>query len=405
MLIALATHPIQYQTPVWKALAARGAVPFEVWYLTAHGVEPSLDAEFGQAFSWDVDTLSAYAHRFPEGKATSTLGGFLSVPLPADFRRRLAGGAVHALLVPGWHVLACWQAIVAARRLGIPVWLRGDSNDLKRDSRARWLLKRALVGGLFRRVDRFLCVGAATRRLYESYGVDAGRLAWAPHAIDNERFAAQASAERPSREVLRRRWAIPEDAFCVLFAGKFIPKKRPGDLVSALGLLRELSPGRRYHGLFVGAGELGTALRRQCRVAFDAEARGGASGESRERAPAATFAGFLNQTEISRAYVAADALVLPSEHETWGLVVNEALASGLPCVVSDRCGAAEDMVVPLDPALRFPAGDVRALAEAMMHLADHPLPPAAMAAHVSRFSVATTVDTIERLWHELPARR
>jgi glycosyltransferase involved in cell wall biosynthesis len=253
-------------------------------------------------------------------------------------------------------------------------------------------------------VDRFLCVGAATRRLYESYGVDASRLTWAPHAIDNERFAAQAGTERPSREALRRAWGIPEDAFCVLFAGKFMSKKRPGDLVGALGLLRELSPGRRYHGLFVGAGELGAALRRQCRVVFDAEAHGGPSGESREGAPPATFAGFLNQTEISRAYVAADALVLPSDHETWGLVVNEALASGLPCIVSDRCGAAEDLVAPLDPALRFPAGDVRALAESVMHLSAHPLPPAAMAAHISRFNVAETVDTIERLWHELPAR-
>jgi glycosyltransferase involved in cell wall biosynthesis len=405
VLTVLATHPIQYQTPVWKALAARGAVPFEVWYLTAHGVEPSLDAEFGQAFSWDVDTLSGYTHRFPEGTVPSALGSFLSMRLPSDFRRRLAGGTVDALLVPGWHVLACWQAIIMAHRWGIPVWLRGDSNDLKRDSRAKWLLKRAIIGRLFRRVDRFLCVGASARRLYESYGVDVDRLAWAPHAIDNQRFAAQAGAERPSREALRRRWAIPEDAFCVVFAGKFIPKKRPGDLVGALRLLRELAPGRRYHGLFVGAGELGAMLRGQCRVAFDAEARGGPSSESREGAPPATFAGFLNQTEISQAYVAADALVLPSEHETWGLVVNEALASGLPCIVSDRCGAAEDLVVPLDPTLRFPAGDVRALAASVMHLADHPLAPAVMAAHISRFSVATTVDTIERLWYELPARR
>ena len=114
---------------------------------------------------------------------------------------------------------------------------------------------------------------------------------------------------------------------------------------------------------------------------------------------AASFAGFLNQTEISRAYVAADALVLPSDPgETWGLVVNEALASGLPAVVSAACGSAEDLVVPLDPRLRFPLGDIEALAAAIRHLADHPVPAAAMAEHIARYDFSVTVDTLETLW-------
>lgn len=400
MLTVLSTHPIQYQAPVWNGLAARG-VPFEVWYLTSHGVRPSLDREFGRTFSWDVDTLAGHPHRFPEGRVPSELGGFRDVRLPADFRRRLAEGPVNALLVPGWNVLAYWQAVHSAHRLGIPVWLRGDSNDLKRDASAKRLLKRALLGGLFRRVDRFLCVGAANRRLYESYGVTGDRLAWAPHAVDNERFASQALAERPNREALRRSWGIPPHAFCIAFVGKFVPKKRPGDIVAALRLLRTLAPGRPCHGLFVGSGELGEALRAECRVAFDAEHRDPAGGAAGDAAPSATFTGFLNQTEVSSAYVAADVLVLPSDaDETWGLVVNEALASGLACVVSDTCGSAEDLVVPLDPALRFPVGDVRALAESVARLADHPVSPAAMQAQIAKYSVAATVDTIERLWHE-----
>jgi glycosyltransferase involved in cell wall biosynthesis len=398
VLAVLATHPIQYQAPVWTSLAARG-VSFEVWYLTSHGVRPSLDPEFGRTFSWDVDTLSGHPHRFPEGRVPSALGGFRDVRLPADFRRRLAAGSVDALLVPGWHVLAYWQAVHLAHRLGIPVWLRGDSNDLKRDAPARRLVKRALLGRLFRRVDRFLCVGAANRRLYESYGVTADRLAWAPHAVDNVRFAAQARAARPDREALRRAWGIPPDAFSVAYVGKFIPKKRPGDVAAALRLLQALVPGRRFHGLFVGAGDQGGALREGCRVVYDAERGGSVADAADAAAPAATFTGFLNQTEISRAYVAADALVLPGV-ETWGLVVNEALASGLPCIVSDGCGSAEDLVVPLDAALSFPVGDVRALAESVRHLAEHPVPAAAMQTGIARYSVAASVDTIERLWHE-----
>jgi glycosyltransferase involved in cell wall biosynthesis len=80
----------------------------------------------------------------------------------------------------------------------------------------------------------------------------------------------------------------------------------------------------------------------------------------------ASFAGFLNQTEISRAYVAADCLVLPSDHgETWGLVVNEALASGLPCIVSDACGCSEDLV---EQQCSFPLGDIGILADRLDRL-------------------------------------
>src|SRR5258708_7636394 len=64
MLAILSTHPIQYQVPLWQALAKTGSVPFEVWYLTAHGAEPSYDRQFDKSFAWDLDALSGYPHRF-----------------------------------------------------------------------------------------------------------------------------------------------------------------------------------------------------------------------------------------------------------------------------------------------------------------------------------------------------
>jgi glycosyltransferase involved in cell wall biosynthesis len=82
--------------------------------------------------------------------------------------------------------------------------------------------------------------------------------------------------------------------------------------------------------------------------------------------PPASFTGFLNQSEISQAYVAADCLVLPSDYgETWGLVVNEALASGLPCLVSQACGCAEDLSI----CDIFPLGDIDMLALKLVRLA------------------------------------
>jgi glycosyltransferase involved in cell wall biosynthesis len=127
-----------------------------------------------------------------------------------------------------------------------------------------------------------------------------------------------------------------------LFCGKFIPKKRPLDLVDAAQLLLRSHPELKVHLLFVGSGELGDELRAKCNVLFDADQS--VVSSQRPPAPPASFAGFLNQTEISKAYVAADYLVLPSESETWGLTVNEAMASGLPAIIADAVGCAPDLI-------------------------------------------------------------
>jgi glycosyltransferase involved in cell wall biosynthesis len=304
MLVILATHPIQYQVPIWQILARRAKVPFEVWYITAHGVAPSFDPEFGKVFAWDLPLLEGYPHRFPEAGAPPHLGTSMQVGLPAEYAQRLRSGEVSAIFVPGWNVRACWEAAFIAHRHGVPVWMRGDSNDLKIDRGAKRWVKRLLLGALFRRVDRFLYVGAANRRLYESYGVGSSRFAWAPHAVDNERFAVQGETNRLRRSALRARWNIPENAFCILFAGKLIPQKNPGDVVEALRRLQVIE-GDAYHGLFVGVGELAGELRSKVASVYDAE-QGVAAGEpTGVVGPKVSWAGFLNQNEMSEAYVAS----------------------------------------------------------------------------------------------------
>src|SRR4029077_16141557 len=127
----------------------------------------------------------------------------------------------------------------------------------------------------------------------------------------------------------------------------------------------QIDPLQSAHLLFVGSGELGDALRGACDVVHDAEVGRMACSTGAGRVKA-SFTGFLNQTEISRAYVAADCLVLPSGYgETWGLVVNEALASSLPSLVSHACGCAEDLV---GRALSFPVGDIASLSDRLESL-------------------------------------
>ncbi len=145
---------------------------------------------------------------------------------------------------------------------------------------------------------------------------------------------------------------IPQDAVCFLYAGKLVPKKRILDLLRSLDLAR--ASGCGMHLLVVGTGEL----------------LGRARAVSLDRALPVTFAGFLNQRQIVRAYVAADCLVLPSDYgETWGLVVNEAMACGLPALVSDRVGCGPDLVEDGVTGAVFPFGDVGTLAVRLTQLA------------------------------------
>ena len=328
MLAILTTHPIQYQVPLWQALAREGKIPFEVWYLTAHGTKSSYDEQFGKSFSWDIDTLSGYQYRFLDVNENANVSSFTKLRLKKPLEKLFYENKVTALWIQGWQVFAYWQAVRQAHISKIPVWLRGESNDLGHNPAGKRLVKQLVLGQLFDRVKNFLYIGAANRRLYESFGVKSDQLHPAPYCVDNDRFTRQADALLPERADIRRQWGIPENAFCILFAGKFIPKKRPHDIITAMQDVRWRNFDRPVHLLFVGSGQLGEELKKNCHVVFDQDSTDHSYSRHRDdRKPAASFTGFLNQTEISKAYVAADCLVLPSDPgETWGLVVNEALA-------------------------------------------------------------------------------
>jgi glycosyltransferase involved in cell wall biosynthesis len=155
----------------------------------------------------------------------------------------------------------------------------------------------------------------------------------------------------------------------VAFVGKLVSRKRPQDVIRALHGLRAT------HALFVGDGP----LRAECEALA-----------SRLAVPA-TFAGFLNQTAIADAYASADVLVLPSDRrETWGLVVNEAMASSRPAVVSDAAGCAPDLIEEGVTGYTYPAGNVGALRNRIERFLTEPASlrrmGTAAAAHVAAYS-------------------
>src|SRR5262249_12878606 len=135
--------------------------------------------------------------------------------------------------IQGWQVAAYWQAVFEAQTAGTEVWLRGETNVRSSAGRIGRPFKRRVLRELLRRVDRFLYIGKANRQFYLEQGIADEQLAAAPYCVDNHRFAAAAAVARPERARFREEWGIPPDAFCFLFAGKFLARKRPLDLIEA----------------------------------------------------------------------------------------------------------------------------------------------------------------------------
>ena len=164
-----------------------------------------------------------------------------------------------------------------------------------------------------------------------------------PHAVSPS-FGHDSALLEGGRAELRAQWGLGVSDTVFLFAGRFIARKRPIDFVRATGVAASRRAG--IVGLMVGDGP----MRDECERA------------ARDQGVPVRFAGFLNQRAMAQAYVAADALVVPSTCETWGLVVNEAMSCGRGVLVSDGVACAPDLVEPGATGFVFPVGDVDALA-------------------------------------------
>lgn len=152
------------------------------------------------------------------------------------------------------------------------------------------------------------------------------------------------------RPCLRQALGIPDHDIALLFCGKLIEQKDPLLIFEAI---RRLPKTSSLHLVVAGSGPLRAEVEKAGRALL---------GERFHPL------GFLNQGEIGRAYAVADALVLPSRSETWGLVVNEAMQFGLPAIVADGVGSHEDLVPDANTGRVFPSGDADGMARALRSL-------------------------------------
>ncbi len=347
-LAIVQTHPIQYYAPIYAALQRRFGVETCGIYGSDFSVNGYRDREFGNAIKWAADLTSGYEQVYlshdPLEKITSR--GFLN----AIDRVRPS-----ALLITGYRPIRFYLfPFIAAKIRRIPVLFKAETTDVA-VGRSFWSreIRAICLRALYKQVRYFLYIGHNSKQHYMNHGISESRLIFSPMSVPSRPGKIDAAS---SRLRIRRELGIPDDIYAGLFSGKFTRKKSPDHLILAA---RKLPPRLRSRLalIFVGNGELMSEMKKMAADQLPSDLH------------SVHFVGFKNQDEIDDYYRAGDFLVLSSLfEETWGLVVNEAMMQGKPCIVSNRVGCAEDLIIDALTGFRYRAGDIDELADRIMKM-------------------------------------
>lgn len=348
-LAIVTTHPIQYNAPWFALLNGKPGVKTKVFYTWSQRRHDTYDRAFGQEIRWDIPLLMGYDHQFVENRSADPGNHqFRGIDCPSLTVEIKNWGATH-ILVFGWNFRA-HLSVMRHFKGKIPVLFRGDSTLLNRTGKLRSLGRYMFLRWVYRFVDFALYTGQANKAYFRRFGLGEQHLVFAPHAVDNHRFQVDHRKHLDEAGNLKKKLGIGTDRKVILFVGKFEPVKDPFLLLHAFKILVSALEENKIELIMVGQGELEGSLKDQAR---------GFEGIH--------FLPFQNQSKMPVIYRLGDILCLPSASETWGLVVNEAMASGTRCLVSSKVGCGPDLGVY--PGNRiFRSGDSRDLARKLKEM-------------------------------------
>jgi glycosyltransferase involved in cell wall biosynthesis len=342
----VASHVIQYQDPFFRLLAAEPDIDLTVIYCSRAGAEVYRDVDMQTTLRWDIDMLTGYEHTVLRNVGFGS--GYTRLINPGIVPALLRGRYDMVLFMLGWGSITALLGIAACRAARIPFFLYGDSSFPPAEDTPARRLRAALLRGVFGVTTGFMVSGALNAEYYAHYGAGRRRFFLLPWAVDNERFAAGCRFAPGERDALRDDLGLPRGAIVFVFSAKLVQRKDPMTLLRAFDAMQHRG---RAALLFLGDGVLRPAMETFVR--------------ERGLGDAVCFAGFVNQSALPKLYGVSDVFVLPSTYEPRGAVINEAMACGLPVVVTDRCGSIGDIVLDGDNAFVYPAGDAAALARVM----------------------------------------
>jgi len=372
-------------SPLLKRMAGHPRLDVRTAYCRLRGAKPGVDPEFGANFQWDIPLLDGYEWIEIPNKGTDS-EGFFGLYNPGLWNL-VREGNFDAVFCPTGYIRASFWITYFASKLSRSAFLFGtDATSLAPRDSSRWKgpVKRAFWPLLYRLASQVVAPSSGTCDLMRSLGIPDEHVTRVPFVVDNDWWIMQ--SRLVDRDSVRASWGARPDTSVILFCAKLQPWKRPLDLLQAF------SQAKMANSLLVFAGEgpLREALQSEAaRLGCDDNVR---------------FLGFVNQSQLPACYSASDLLVLPSEYEPFGLVVNEAMLCGCMAAASDQVGAGRDLIAPVDRSFIYPCGDVAALASLLRRALSDPERLAKLRAAAfermktwsPREYIAATLEAIER---------
>jgi len=313
--IAILTEIISpYRIPVFNALAKHEGIDLKVIFLSE--TDPILRQwrVYKDEIRFSYEVLPSWRIR---------VGG-LHFLLNTRLAASLKEFAPDAIVCGGYNYAAYWSAQIWARRQRVRfvLWSESNARDLRGQRKAVEFLKARFM----KRCDGFVVPGKAAFEYLRLLGAAAESIVNAPNAVDSAFFATRAEAVKSKPVAFREKFGLPRRF--LLLAGRLVPEKGVFDLLEAYAKLD--SEVRSEVGLvFAGDGVSREELMQRAK---------------RISPGTVCFPGFAQREELAGLYALAEALVLPTHSDTWGLVVNEAMACGLPIIVSSVAGCSGDLV-------------------------------------------------------------
>jgi len=330
-----------YRIPVFNVLAARKDIDLHVIFLSE--TDPNLRdwLVYKKEIRFSYEVLPSFRRRL----------GKYNVLINRGLPSALARSRPNAILCGGYNYLASWQAQRWARHRSIPflLWLESTAADQRRQTHFVELLKARFLA----RCTAFVVPGKASHAYLRQFHVPEASVSPAPNAVDNAFFTDRALQARTDRDATRATLSLPNRYF--LFVGRLVEAKGVFELIDAYATL---TPALRAEvGLvIVGDGPVRPALERRATQILPGTLH---------------FAGFVQKEDLPPYYALADALVFPTHSDTWGFVVNEAMACGCPVIASAVAGCVPDLVEDGLTGTVVPPHDVPKLASSMEYLAVH----------------------------------
>jgi glycosyltransferase involved in cell wall biosynthesis len=348
-LAIFASHPIQYQSPLWREIAKKPRIDPYVYYCHDFGVKEKMSIEHGVKYKWDMPLLEGYDHEFLKNYARNPQPSFSGLINPGIIKA-LWKHKYDGVMIFGHVGISVWLGFAGAIVSRTPIFLRTVASRYYDEHvpqpRTKLIAKRIFLKTLYSFVAGFLSIGTRNTDFYKNLGISDKKIYNFPYGVDNEFYKRESAKWHNKKDEAREELGMKPGTVIILFASRMNRIKHPD---YALEAYKKMGYKKNAALVFVGDGDLREGLEKKVK---------------REMIENVHFLGFKNQTEMAKFYTISDIFIRtggPYKGD-WGATVNEAMVCGLPIIAADALGAGDDLIYPGENGYIYPLGDTNALA-------------------------------------------